>query len=383
MIAAANELTCPRCRLPLKQVRTSYGMFWACGNCGGRAITVELLRRTFAPESINPFWLHALRKEGQSGAPCPSCRNPMIEVASSDRANINVDVCQRCHFVWFDVREVDTLVPRPLPAAQLELPQKAREILAIEKVKQLAEQARGSDFDSAPPDEFWKQIAACFGMPVEFDTPPQVRRPWVTWSLCLGIIVASGFAFTHLHDIVAQYGLIPAQPTRLHGLTFLTSFFLHAGPIHLVGNIYFLFAFGDAVENFLGPLRYLAMIALAAVVGDIAHIAVDPHSQIPCIGASGGIASIIVFYALKFPHVRLGFLLRWWFIWFHWIRLPAWFVFIMWFGFQLIGAWEQKAGLSSVSSFAHLGGAAVGFIAWLLWRKETVEEQTNELVARS
>lgn len=307
----------------------------------------------------------------------------MIEVASSDRANINVDVCQRCHFVWFDVREVDTLVPRPLPAAQLELPQKAREILAIEKVKQLAEQARGSDFDSAPPDEFWKQIAACFGMPVEFDTPPQVRRPWVTWSLCLGIIVASGFAFTHLHDIVAQYGLIPAQPTRLHGLTFLTSFFLHAGPIHLVGNIYFLFAFGDAVENFLGPLRYLAMIALAAVVGDIAHIAVDPHSQIPCIGASGGIASIIVFYALKFPHVRLGFLLRWWFIWFHWIRLPAWFVFIMWFGFQLIGAWEQKAGLSSVSSFAHLGGAAVGFIAWLLWRKETVEEQTNELVARS
>ena len=162
MIAAANELTCPRCRLPLKQVRTSHGIFWACGNCGGRAITVELLRETFTPESINPLWLHALRKEGQSGAPCPSCKNPMIEVASSDRANMNVDVCQRCHFVWFDTREVDTLIPRPLPPAQAELPQKARELLAIEKVKRLAEEARGSDFGSVPPDEFWKQIAACF-----------------------------------------------------------------------------------------------------------------------------------------------------------------------------------------------------------------------------
>ena len=58
----------------------------------------------------------------------------MIEVASSDRAKMNVDVCQRCHFVWFDIREVDTLVPRPIPPAQPELPQKARELLAIEKV---------------------------------------------------------------------------------------------------------------------------------------------------------------------------------------------------------------------------------------------------------
>jgi len=381
---APNELTCPRCCLPLKQVQMSHGIFWGCGNCGGRAITIELLRRTFTPDSINPLWLHTLRHEGQNGAPCPSCQSSMLEVALSDRTKINVDVCRRCHFVWFDGREVDTLVPRTIPAAPTPLPQNAREILAIEKVKQLAEQARGSDFDSAPPDEFWKQIAACFGMPVEFDTPTKDRRPWATWTLCFAIIVASGFAFTRLHETVAQYGLIPAQAMRLHGLTFLTSFFLHAGPIHLIGNMYFLFVFGDDVENFLRPVRYLAMIALAALVGSIAHIAADPHSQIPCIGASGGIASIIVFYALKFPHVRLGFLLRWWLVWFHWIRLPAWFVFVMWFGFQLIGAWEQRAGISSVSSFAHLGGAGVGMVAWLIWRhRDGAEKQSNELTAQS
>ena len=130
--------------------------------------------------------------------------------------------------------------------------------------------------------------------------------------------------------------------------------------------MYFLLAFGHAVENFLRPLRYLALIALAAFIGDLAHIALDPRSQTPCMGASGGIAGVITFYALNFPRMRLAF---WGFVWRHWIRLPAWFVFVLWFLFQIIGTLEQKAGMSSVSSAAHLGGAAVGVVAWLVWRK--------------
>jgi membrane associated rhomboid family serine protease len=198
---------------------------------------------------------------------------------------------------------------------------------------------------------------------VEFDTVQHARRPWVTWWLGTLIIAASVFAFTRLHEMVMQFGLIPAEATRLHGLTFATSFFLHAGVIHPVGNMYFLFVFGDDVENFLRPLRYLLLIALATFVGDLAHIGLDPRSQTPCIGASGGIAGVITFYALNFPRVRLGFLMRWGFVWFRWIRLPTWLVFVLWIFFQLIGALEQKAGMSSVSSVAHLGGAAVGVIA--------------------
>ena len=299
----------------------------------------------------------------------------MIEVDLSDQTNLNVDVCRNCHFVWFDSGEVDHLVARPMPPSAPQIPQEAREILALAKVKQLAEEARGSDFDSVPPDEWWKRIAAFLGMPVEFETAAQARKPWATWLVCLTIIAASTFAFTRLHQIVPQLGLIPAQATRLGGLTFVTSFFLHAGVIHLIGNLYFLFVFGDDVENFLRPLRYLALIALAAFVGDILHISADPRSTIPCIGASGGIAGVIVFYALKFPRAKLAFLMRWGIVWFRWIRLPAWFVFVLWILFQIIGAWEQKSGISSVSSFAHIGGGFVGFIAWLMWRNDrgTVE----------
>jgi membrane associated rhomboid family serine protease/Zn-finger nucleic acid-binding protein len=370
-----NEIanfTCPSCQLPLKETHTAHGIFWSCDTCGGRAVTVELLRRTFTPECINPLWLHALRGEGTRGRACPECRKPMLTVALSDKAAVDVDVCQHCHFVWFDAGEVDTLKPRPVPPAPPELPPEARQVLAMEKVKELAEEARGSDFDSAPPDEQWKTIAGFFGFPVEFDAPADERKPWATWTLATAIIVASLWALPQLRSIVQSYGLIPAQASRLHGLTFVTSFFLHAGLIHLIGNMYFLLVFGDNVEDFLGRFRYLGLIAVAAFVGDLVHIAADPQAQIPCIGASGGIAGVITFYALKFPHVRLGFLMRWGFIWFRWIRLPAWFVFILWILFQAIGAWEQKAGISSVSAFAHLGGAAVGVITWLVWRRAPV-----------
>jgi membrane associated rhomboid family serine protease len=215
-------------------------------------------------------------------------------------------------------------------------------------------------------------------MPVEFDAPEEQRRPWATWLLSAAIICASLLAFPHLLEVVQRFGLIPAEATRLNGLTFVTSFFLHAGIIHLAGNMYFLLAFGHAVENFLRPLRYLALIAVAAFIGDLAHIALDPRSQTPCIGASGGIAGVITFYALNFPRMRLAFLMRFGFVWFRWIRLPAWFVFVLWFLFQIIGTLEQRAGMSSVSSAAHLGGAAMGLIAWLVWRKTNNESRVLE-----
>ena len=377
-LTSGSEFLCPRCNVPLKEVRTSGGVFYGCDVCGGRAVTIELLRKRFTPESINPLWLHAMRGEGRVGLPCPSCLQPMIGVALSERAEINVDVCQHCHFIWFDAHEVDTLVPRPPASVSPELPQKAREMLAIAEVERLSKQAEGPDLDSAAPEESWKQIAAFLGMPVEFDAPGEQRRPWATVLLSAVIICASLIAFLNLREVVQRFGLIPAQATRLDGLTFVTSFFLHAGIIHLAGNMYFLLAFGHAVENFLRPLRYLALIALAAFIGDLAHIALDPRSETPCIGASGGIAGVITFYALNFPRMRLAFLMRWGYVWFRWIRLPAWFVFVLWILFQIIGTLEQKAGMSSVSSAAHLGGAAMGVLAWLVWRKPNDEPRMLE-----
>lgn len=338
------------------------GISWTCGNCGGRGVTLELLRNKFTTASINPLWLHAIRGEGTSGDSCPSCRNAMTQVALADTATVKVDVCRVCHLVWFDPHEFETLTPHTSTGPP-ELPAKAREMVALARIEQLAKTAEGPDFDSAPPDEWWKNIAAAFGIPVEFDAPPHERTAWITWILGAAIVAASALAFPHLEEVAQRFGLIPSQATRMEGFTFITAFFLHDGIFHLIGNVYFLLVFGDDVENFLGPIRYLLLVTFAVFIGDIGHVAVEPHSTIPCIGASGGIAGILVFYALQFPRVRLGFLIL-----DRWVRLPAWFALVLWILFQLIGGWEQFAGLSSVSAVAHLGGALVGVVAWWLWR---------------
>ena len=146
------ELLCPACCIPLIEMRTGTGIIWRCEKCDGRAVGLQLLRRTFTPESINPLWLHAIHNEGSIARPCPSCGNPMFEVALDSSSGIRIEVCRICEFVWFDAGETQPLQvrlsPKPLPPP---LPQEAGEAIALAKVQQLAEQARGPDFDSAPP----------------------------------------------------------------------------------------------------------------------------------------------------------------------------------------------------------------------------------------
>ncbi|MGH2435580.1 MAG: rhomboid family intramembrane serine protease, partial [bacterium] len=136
---------------------------------------------------------------------------------------------------------------------------------------------------------------------------------------------------------------------------------------HLISNMYFLLVFGDNVEDFLGTGRYLALLLLAAVLGDLTHIALDPRQQIPLIGASGGISGIVLYYALKYPRAQLGILLRIW-LYFRWIRMPAYAYVGIWVVLQMIGAQQQIAGITNVSALAHLGGAAVGLAFWVVTR---------------
>jgi membrane associated rhomboid family serine protease len=206
-------------------------------------------------------------------------------------------------------------------------------------------------------------------MPVEYERGRFKEAPWATWMLVAFVCGFSIRGFFDLTAAVEQYGLIPAAALRHHGLTLLTSFLLHGDPFHLFGNMYFLFVFGDNVEDYLGKVRYAAMILLAAFSGDIAHIAVDPHSDIPLIGASGGISGIVAFYALKFPKARLGILFRFGLIPIRWFRFPAYAFVAFWIILQLLGAYLQIAGVSSVSALAHLGGAATGLLFWLVYRQ--------------
>jgi membrane associated rhomboid family serine protease len=316
--------------------------------------------KAIAPEFVNRFW-QAARTSPESPRRCPTCDFQMkqVEVGST----MELEACLRCQLVWFDAAEFESAPPAAMAtvAPKPELPTAERQAIALAKVRQIAEEAR---YTGPPVEQSWKSLPALFGFPVETGASPLRSWPWLTIALVVVVSSISVLAFQDFEPVVERFGFVPADPWRIGGLTFLSSFFLHGGILHLVGNMYFLLIFGDNVEDYLGRWRYGILILAATLTGDAIHLLFSATPLIPCIGASGGISGVIVFYALKFPQARLGFIIR-----FVWVRLPAWVALVLWLGLQFLGVYQQRMGLSNVASTAHLGGAAVGLGLWLWWRR--------------
>ncbi|MGA3284176.1 MAG: rhomboid family intramembrane serine protease [Verrucomicrobiota bacterium] len=341
---------------------------------------IPVLRATIGNDRVSAIWSHAIDSPDDTGKSCPICSRAMTNVSVGIAGqSLKFGVCRRCEFVWFDAAEYESIPPAPPKPKEpgevddKDLPQAAREVIALYKVQQIAEQARAED---PTPDEDWKAVPAIFGLPVEMDSDPLARVPWLTFSLAFLIAVISIWAYSDLPAAVQRFGLVPAEAWRYGGLTLLTSFFIHAGIWHLASNLYFLVIFGDHVEDYLGRWRWLLLVVLATLIGDFTHVMINPHDPMPCIGASGGISGLITFYALKFPHAKLGILMRY-FFWFQWVSFPAWSAFLVWFLLQGWGVHEQIAGFNRISSAAHVGGAIAGFLLWLVWRKIELHSADN------
>ena len=129
-----------------------HGIFWACPKCGGRAVSIELLRRTFAQESINCLWSRVISGAGSPGRACPCCKHAMTEVALTDhRDSPAVDVCRLCHFAWFDASEIGELQPREIPAAPAAGSAAARKARGLSPVK-------NNSLSDPPLEEWWQQL---------------------------------------------------------------------------------------------------------------------------------------------------------------------------------------------------------------------------------
>lgn len=360
-------LPCPRCHVPLVRCQNEYGNFWHCGDCEGTAVTISLLRKFVSRETLNKLWQDAKQRENPRKCACPGCNEWMEEIPVDTPSGMHqIDVCSHCQFIWMDAGEWDSLPHIKVEKKEPELSPAAREEIAIHKIEKM-EREYDERYSDGTPEEWWQWIPALLGMPIEEAEPLQKRRPWMTWGITALVLACSLLAFTSLEEVVRSFGLIPAEAGRLGGATFITSFFLHGGIMHLLGNLYFLWIFGDNVEDCLGWLKYLLLIIGATIVGDICHIMIDPSSTVPCIGASGGISGVIAFYALRYPNTRLSLM----FIVFFrpvFIRLNAIWMFALWILLQGYVAIQQAYGFGHVSGGAHLGGALAGFVLWLSWK---------------
>lgn len=361
------SMLCPRCGEPLTRYRSPAGWVWQCGCCGGRAVALSVLRKAVEECLVRALWVAATQGAVSAALLCPSCRQPMNRAAVQAGVSVTVEVCPRCQFVWTDAGELEQMPPAPPPARppEPEIPPQAREALALAKVEALSERAQyyHSPADDIP-DSLYQVALAMVGLPVEEENFLQ-RQPWTTWLTAFTVAAISLMAFVDMERAVRLLALVPAEWWRYGGLTLFTSFFVHASLFHLVTNLYFLVVFGDNVEDHLGHARFLLLLVLATLAGDLLHIAFDPRAETPCLGASGGISGLIAFYALRFPHARFTMAYR-----FAFFSLSAWQLALLWLIFQVIGVFEQVAGWSSVSALAHLGGAAMGVVAWFWWGRE-------------
>ena len=197
------------------------------------------------------------------------------------------------------------------------------------------------------------------------DTQPSYSRPVVTVLLIVVNILVFLREFS-LDDysrnaFIAMYGLTPG---RFHVENILTSMFVHGGWMHVLGNMWFLWIFGDNIEDILGHGKYLAFYLLCGVAAALAQVLIDPFSRVPMVGASGAIAGVMGAYLIKFPRSRI---LTFAFIFFFitTFEVPAWLMLIYWFAIQLfsgVGSIGYTQASSGTAFFAHIGGFITGIV---------------------
>ncbi len=148
----------------------------------------------------------------------------------------------------------------------------------------------------------------------------------------------------------------------------LMSMFLHGGVLHFLGNMLYLWIFGDNVEDRLGHLRYLVFYLLCGWIASYAHIWAEPASRLPAIGASGAIAGVLGAYLLLYPHARVVALLPLG-LFAPLVQIPALFFLGFWFAQQfLLGTMSGPSASGGVAVWAHIGGFVAGFALVMLFQ---------------
>jgi len=192
------------------------------------------------------------------------------------------------------------------------------------------------------------------------DHNPRSRFPRAV----LGVVLANTLIYLFLAALGVELdqrgGAIPLEITTLTDVapadlvpppfTILTSMFLHGGPWHLLGNMWFLWIFGDNIEDRMGPWKFLAFYLVTGVVGAVSQCLLMPSSPHPMVGASGAVAGVLGGYVLLYPRARIISLLL-----FFRVAVPAWVFLGGWFAAQLF-----LVNHSGIAWMAHVGGFLAG-----------------------
>jgi membrane associated rhomboid family serine protease len=214
------------------------------------------------------------------------------------------------------------------------------------------------------------------------DHNPTRRIPYINLLLIAANLSIFGYQFFSLpqgpvflihglgvvpHDLLASpaagpHALLPAP------LTVFSAMFIHGGWLHLLGNMLYLWIFGDNVEDRLGHGRYLLFYLACGVIAALTHALIFSQSTVPCVGASGAISGVLAAYLFFFPGAKVSTLFVI-FVFIRVVRLPAVVLLGVWIALQVVsGMQDLSAAAGGVAWFAHIGGFAAGALLGLTMR---------------
>lgn len=215
------------------------------------------------------------------------------------------------------------------------------------------------------------------------DDQPRFSTPFITYVLVAINVVVFLFELSvgaqgqrALNAFIEEFGVVPSHFTNaLNGhyalpfvglfIPVLTSMFLHASWLHILGNMWVLWIFGDNIEDYLGHFTYLVFYLVCGFAASITHIALNLGSNVPSVGASGAIAGVMGAYFLLYPKARVLTLVP--FLIFFTMWLPAWVVLGYWFLTQFMSgatsiAFSSQTGGGGIAFWAHVGGFVAGIV---------------------
>lgn len=372
---------CPKCLADLRPVEYQGVTVDVCPGCRGVWLdpgelallrgadqdvpAASVLGRTGHPES--------------SGYICPRCEGGFETFEFAPDTSLYVDRCKNCQGIWLDAGELTKVraVTERRRFLGLEVAENSQEKLrefmkaqrAIHSAPPGASSAEATSGGRSGAGVYFFQLLT--GMPVEVDAR-RSRFPAVTLALVLFnagaflVQLANGAGDATFYE---RYAFIPALLKHGEGvLGLFTGMFLHGGLWHLLGNMYFLWLFGDNVEDRLSRPLFLIFYLVCGLAASLLHGGLTEDAQMPTLGASGAISGVMGAYLVLYPKRRLYQV-----FWFIQFKVSVAFYLLFWLGLQLL---FSTAGESGVAWYAHVGGFVVGAAGiWLLGRLGLVKPE--------
>jgi membrane associated rhomboid family serine protease len=211
------------------------------------------------------------------------------------------------------------------------------------------------------------------------DSTPSNTFPFVTVSLIIINILLFYYEVSlgpdTMNALIYTFGLVPRHFVHYNGpligyLPFISTTFLHGSWMHVIGNMWILWLFGDNVEDKMGRLRFLLFYLLCGLIASASHYAINPLSQVPVVGASGAVAGVMGAYFLMFRKAKVLTYIPPIFL----LNLPAWIYLGFWALSQLYYGLFQTVNHGQIAFWAHIGGFAAGMLLYRFFLKKPLKE---------